>query len=794
MTADHGQDAAGFAAQLRGARRAAGLTQAELAAKAGVGVRTVRDLERGRAARPQRTTVELLSTALGLDGEGHARFLRAARGASGVAPTRARPATLALPAEIPLYGRDRPLVSIVDALGTAAVVSLVGLAGVGKTCVALAVLHRSGIRYPGGVAGIAITDGAAEADILAAVASVFGVGRSSDLAERFRGAPALLMVDGVERSPYAVGAVRWLAAQSSTLRIVATGRQALALPDEMVVPIKPLAIPPAAAATLADLARYPAAALFLARLAEVRREPVADAEAPALAALVRRLGGLPLALELAAARGRVLDAGELLDRYGDRLLDLGDDPGQGLRTAVAGSYALLDPAARHGLRQLSAFRGRWSVDLAEDLLSDVDDPIALLDRLVGVGLVTIRGAGAYRFRLLDVVREFAAEEARTAGEWAGARRRHAAVVTRMAERAAPELTGATMLPAANRLDYVGGDVWAALAYAADDEPHTALRLAASLPRWWRFRGRDVAGRQWLRRLLDDPRTADADPLVRAWARVGLAQLAHEHGAGPAELPEAEAALATFQAAGDATGELAARHLLCALWIGIGGYEEARRHGEAALALATRTDRVRDIAVAQNNLTWHDIRLGELGPARRRLAAVDRLATQCGDLRLRVLARINLAEVARVGGRYDEAIATARRAAALLEELGDPGHRRRALSTVGLALAQSGRAEEAEDVLAELRAYDSDGAAAAIEGYLAADRGDRELAAEWFAAAASGSAARHDVRDLVEALVGLAVSVPPDDRPGVLDHLAEVCRQGGITLLPRERERLDEAGL
>src|SRR5690606_28339987 len=136
-------------------------------------------------------------------------------------------------------------------------------------------------------------------------------------------------------------------------------------------------------------------------------------------------------------------------------------------------------------------------------------------------------------------------------------------------------------------------------------------LAAQLPRWWRLRGRDVTGRRWLRRLLDDPRTADVAPALRAWAQVGLAQLANEHGEGVAELAATESAVAEFRRLGDVTGELAASNVLSALCLADGRHEDARRHTAAALAVATRAGRVRDQAVAQTNLTWHDIRTGDL---------------------------------------------------------------------------------------------------------------------------------------------------------------------------------------
>lgn len=818
MTPDHAPDqgSTAFSAALRAKRRAAGLTQAELAGRAGVGVRTVRDLERGRS-RPQRTTIDLIATALGLTGKERSDFLGAARGQGIEASTvPAMPPAIGLPQTGELIGRDLDA-SEVAALLTGIerqTVSLVGLAGVGKTGLALTVAHQVTEQHPGGVAGILVSEVSTPGDVLTAIASVFGVGRAADLAARLAAGPALLVVDAIERAPGAVAeALNWLGASAPTLRVLATGRHPIGLPGERVWPVAPLEVPPAdVGADLETVARYPAAALFLARLRQVRREPLEPAEVGALVGLVRRLGGLPLALELAAARGRVLDLNEILNRYGDRVLDLAG-PAQrtakeavtvSLRDAVAASYQVLEAEERRAVRRLSAFRNRWSVELAEAVLADdagslAGDPVPLLDRLIALGLVSVRGSGPFRFRLLDVVRDFATERAAANGELSRIRRRHAAVFARLAARTAPELAGAKFSVAVSRLDDVASDLWAALAYSANDDPHTALQLAASLPRWWRFRGRDVPGRQWLRRLLDDPRTADADPVVRAWAGVGLAQLAIEHGAGQDELPAVEAALAEFQRAEHLTGELAGRSLLCALWMANGGYDEARRHGEAALALATKAGRVRDMAVAQNNLTWHEIRVGDLGAARRRLAAVDRLAAECNEPRLRALAWSNLAEVARLDARYAEAEALARRAVAALSKIGDPGQRRRALGTIGLALAQSGRLDEATAVLAEIRGLvaapetasgsrtGESGEVAAVEAMLALQRGDRELAAEWFTVAARAYAGDRDLRDVAEALVGLVASTDePEAKMAARHWLSSICKEGGITLLPRER--------
>ncbi|GAB3949489.1 hypothetical protein GCM10027614_48400 [Micromonospora vulcania] len=635
-----------------------------------------------------------------------------------------------------------------------------------------------------------------------------------------------------------------------SLRVLVTGRHPVGLPGERVWPVAPLEVPPVGAERSgpAALGAWPAVALFTARLAQVRRAPATVDELPALAALVRRLGGLPLAIELMAARGRILDLTELLDRYGDRVLDLptpsepavrpgwdGPDvttrrpagvdtapPTEAvtLRDAVATSYRLLAPDERAALRRLAVFGNRWSVELAEEMLvDDADqdgtvaiDPVPLLDRLVELGLLSVRGTGAFRFRLLDAVRDFAVEQAAGDGELAFIRRRHAVVIARLVARTAADLVGPGLSAAVHRLDEVSSDISSALAHAASDDPLTALRLAACLPRWWRFRGRDVTGRQWLRRLLADPRTVHAEPVLRGWAAVGVARLAAEHGAGADELPTAQAALDTFQQIGDITGELEARIVLGALLVGVGRRVEAREHAEAVLRLAARNGRIRDMAVAQNSLAWHEIRAADLAAAHRRLAAVDRLAAECGEQRLRLLAWANRAEVARLEGRYADAVDQGRRVMAVLSELGDPRHRRRLLGTVGLALAQDGRGDEATEVLTELRAsaaelavavplrprserdgpsrprpngvvlgWGGPGAAvcALIEGNLALHRGDRELAAEWFAAAAEAGQSR---RDVVEALVGLAASTAD---PAILDRLDQVCRESGIRLLPEE---------
>src|SRR5436305_2142930 len=368
--ADPGAPGGVFARLLRAHRQAKGLTQEEFAAKAGVGVRTLRDLERGRA-RPQRSTIDLLLAALELDGPERLEFMLAARRGAGTDPLVEGRHGINLPPAPPLIGRDAELASLDAALRQAALVTLVGVAGVGKTSLGWTAAHLAAHRHPGGVAGITISEVSTEADILATVATVFDVRRTRDLPGRLAGRPALLLVDAVERAPEpTVAALRWLQSTSPSLRMIATGRHPTRITGEYVWPVGPLETPPPGLTDLDEIAGYPAARLFLDRLRELGRAEVGPEGARAVAELVRRLGGLPLALELAAARGRILAVPEILDRYGDHVLDLGTTEASTLRDAIAASYRLLEPGERWALRRLAEFRHRWSVELAEPMLAD----------------------------------------------------------------------------------------------------------------------------------------------------------------------------------------------------------------------------------------------------------------------------------------------------------------------------------------------------------------------------------------------------------------------------------------
>lgn len=522
-----------FASLLLRLRQAAGLTQEELATRARVGVRTVRDLEAGRATRPQRSTVDLLASALGLTGADRVRFDAAARG---------RPVpTVSLPRVEPLIGRDHEVAAVASLLEIADLVTIVGLTGVGKAALAVTVANEIVDRFAGGVGAVRVTPGATEAEILAAVASrlteapeppsvaegsTAPVGDGPAPLRLDPAEPALLVLINADVSPACLPAITWLR-RHTEVRILATSRHPLELPGEHQWVLGPLDVPPADA-TAAAIVAYPAVRLFLDRLRRVRAQPVSEAEVPVLAELARWLGGLPFAIELAAARGRVLELPELLDRIRRHEDAAGpaDPAGQTVRSAVLASWERLTPVEQTALCWLVMFQGRWSIDLAEQLLAACPevadrDVVAIIDRLVCFGLVRARthptggpgsptspnpgGApdvGGLRLSVFDAVRRVVLQQAQARGVLTAARDQHAVVLARVCasvptersarDRASAETTVRTAAPGV--LAHLLADIQAAADHlaatgrvprqrGAGSDPATADELRRGLVRW-----------------------------------------------------------------------------------------------------------------------------------------------------------------------------------------------------------------------------------------------------------------------------------------------------------------------
>ncbi|MCE3555558.1 winged helix-turn-helix domain-containing protein [Pseudonocardia sp. RS11V-5] len=393
-------------------------------------------------------------------------------------------------------------------------VTLTGPGGAGKTTLATEAARTLADRFPDGVVLVELAGVTDPARVPAAVVDALGLAGDAavDPVERLigalRGRSLLLVVDNCEHVVDACAVlVERLLAGCPSVHVLASSREPLAVPGEVQLPVRPLPVPPPDAGP-AELAANVAVRLFAERAWTVDPRFVLDgATLGPVAEICRRLDGLPLALELAAARVAVLSPAQIAERLSDRFALLTS----GARTAAARhrtlqatldwSHALLDADEQVLLRRLAVFRGGWTLEEAETTCAG--DPLpagAVLDvlgRLVARSLVVDARTGDGRFRMLETVRAYAARRLDDAGERAEVERRHAEAVLAVAEAAAPRLRGADQHRALARLRAERDNIDAALTWAVEhaaEAPDVALRLVGALGWWWYF-GRHDEGRR-----------------------------------------------------------------------------------------------------------------------------------------------------------------------------------------------------------------------------------------------------------------------------------------------------------
>jgi predicted ATPase/DNA-binding SARP family transcriptional activator len=491
-----------------------------------------------------------------------------------------------LPVQLTSFvGREPELAGLAELVGAARLVTLTGPGGAGKTRLAaeFAAAAVEGFRDGAWVAGLAgVADPALVAPL---VMEALGVRQTGDvpvieaLRYRLRSAELLLVLDNCE---HLLGACAELAGVllggSAGLRVLATSREPLGVPGEAVYPVPPLAVPPETAAAPA-LARAPAVRLFVARASAAR--PGAEAAPAAVVARVcRELDGLPLAIELAAARASVLSAEEIAAHLADKFRFLAyqrpaaDPRHQALKAAIGWSYQLLSEEQRRDFRALSVFAGGFSLAAAAAVCCGGDQAAALdlVDQLAGKSLVVAEPAeGGTRYRLLETIRQYAADRLAEASEAGPARARHAAAFLQLAQRE-------RQLPVLLREQ---DNFRAALGHAlAGGE--TGPRLARALGGFWLARGLFQEGQAWLERALA---VRPADQRLRAHLLRLLGALLYAAG----DMQQAQAALAeglhAAAAAGAPTVQARIRVLLADIRAGQEGkYTEAMETCQAAAAV------------------------------------------------------------------------------------------------------------------------------------------------------------------------------------------------------------------
>ncbi|HWE62212.1 MAG TPA: tetratricopeptide repeat protein, partial [Chloroflexota bacterium] len=588
------------------------------------------------------------------------------------APTTARPPTNLPPARTSFVGRSSDVATLLQALdpatrAAARLLTVVGVAGCGKTRLALTVADALRDAYPDGVwlVELAPRPASSTADptpVAEAIVSALGLHEQpgqdlvDTLVAHLQARCLLLVMDNCE---HVVSACTALSARlldaGSELRILATSQRALGIADETVWRVDTLAIPPVVDGPptpelLSLLEESDAVQLFVARAQAVQPSFVLSAaNAASVAAICRQLDGLPLAIELAAARLHMLPVEEILARLDDRfrLLRRGGrtatERHQALQATLDWSYGLLAPDEQTVLRRLAVFAGGWELAAAEVVCAGEEvaaaDVLNVLDELLERSLLYVQQADlAPRYGLLDTMRQYGAQQLERADETEALRDRHLRWCVTLAEQAAPGLLGAEQGAWLARLDREHDNVRAAMQWSLDRDLHTlGLRIAAGLWKFWRSRGHLREGRRWLAALLAPAAADDAMSMaVQASALEGAAWLAEDEH----DFAQASALFAQSGALRRALGEDERTSGLL-----INAAMEARVGGDYARATALLEESLaRHRALGIRESIMH----GGLGVSLSRLALV--LAEQ---------------------GQYSRASALYEECLALHRELGDP---------------------------------------------------------------------------------------------------------------------------
>lgn len=537
-----------------------------------------------------------------------------------------------LPAEpTPLIGRAPDVAALHSRLGDPAVrlLTLIGPGGIGKTRLAVRLAREVQADFQDGVYYIDLTPLNDPALLPNHLAQTLGLEVSLHervevaLAARLADRRILLLFDNFEHLLDGAPFVNGLIAGSSGLKVIATSREPLRLRVEQVYPLPPLALPEPGGPTSAKALSTVAAVELFVRCARAARPDfdLNDGNAPAISAIVTRLDGLPLAIELAAARARLFSPAALLARLEEsplRVLTGGprDLPSrqQTIRTTIAWSHDLLEPGEARLFRRLGVFANGFTLAAAGSVAGDgfadysfdlVDGLESLLDKSL---LLRLPGDGEPRFGFLETLRAFALEQLQAVGEEETARQAHASYYLALAEEAAIELRGVDQIQWVRRLATEKDNLRVALHWglSAPDDPTSAalgIQLAGALGDYWYFAGHSREGQDWLARALSavpSPGTQHTpSPQLgyeaRAWSAAGT--LAWELGDFPQARKFHERALAGYLALGDVSGAATSRHNLSTQLLLLGEREAARRLIEENIVLYRRESDWRGLSYA-----------------------------------------------------------------------------------------------------------------------------------------------------------------------------------------------------
>ena len=663
-------------------------------------------------------------------------------------------------------GREREIAELGRMLGQTRALTLCGPGGIGKTRLALRIMAAAAEEFPDGTWFVELAD-LRQPDLVASrVAAVIGVSEEAGrplldtLADALRPRRLLLALDNCEHLIEACAQVgQRLLASSPGLRLLSTSREPLRIAAETAWEVPPLSVAPADAEPVAIQAHtYEAIRLFAERAAAARPGfTVGPGNAGHVAAICRALDGIPLAIELAAARVRVLSPEQISARMGDRfgLLTAGDRSAPArqrtLRAAIEWSYELLAVPERILFRRLSVLAG-WSLEMAEQVCADEEIPAAevldLLAALVDKSLVVLEPAvmGQARYRMLDTIREYAAARLEETGESARFRLALRDYAVRVAEdsgaigMARVPASWSARVDALRRSDVEARNVVQVLAWClAQGDAETGLRICTAISPCWLLWGTYAEGREWLEEFLalDAP---DVPAGVRGAATVVCAQLALPSDRAAAEAL-ARAGLERCRDGEDSYWTAAALNLLTVIAMHTGRTDEAASTADQALSIAQAAGDGWNEGYALGTRAGLAAAAGKLREAEQLASAsakvMRRIDHQWGVAR----ALLALGDLARLRGHPGEAHGRYVEALAILQEVGARPEVARCLAGLGRVAMELGAIEQARRHLTtsiELSQATGSriGTARGLEAFaaLAAAKNQPELAVQLVAAA------------------------------------------------------------
>jgi len=580
--------------------------------------------------------------------------------------------------------------------------TLTGPGGVGKTRLALEAAHRESRRFPGGVFFVDLSR--VEDSALLADALCDGLGLGAPRRDALRAAcealrtrQALLVLDNFEHLVDSAGDVVRLLLQCPRVRALATSRVPLRVLGESVFRVPPMRVP--RGAEVAESVE-----LFLRRAgAHAGWSPEAEGM-EAIAALCRRLDGLPLALEIAAAHAghmsvaRIAAELESDDRFYRAVLTGGTGRTQSLHSAISWSYAGLSPEAQRACRELSVFRGGFTLERALEVSGVADLPQAveeLCDRSLLQFEQSPRGP---RYRMMEPIRMFASARARDAGESDSCAERHAACFLRLAIECAPLLASADQSAGLERLAAEAENLRAAMAHKQrQGDLRGTAEFGAALSRMWQIRGPYREGAERLRVAAEAAHALGDRPLL-ARLLSDQAMLLILQGEASRAAPLASDALGLYRQEGDRSGEARALNLLGTAADVMGSLDEARTRLEECLDIRRSMGDELGTATVLNNLALVRRKQGRADEAERMLRESLDICRRHGIPQRAAVALSNLAEIAAERGDAVRAEELYSQSTALYEEVGD---------LRGLATVTAGRADLARgrgDLEAARRLY------------------------------------------------------------------------------------------